>query len=353
MTRTHRAAWSTAAVAALALMLSLLISVVTADAQPTDDPLPTIAFLARSDNPVDALAASAVAGQLGGFVALTAPTVLVEPARRSLLAADPDLVVIAGGLVAISAEVEFEVRNLLPNAVVRRAAGPDRNETAAEIAAFLLQTGAGQPLITGGSVAGHADLRGLLSVDDLIVRNGIDAATLGGAPLGAYLNPPVETLTHRAACAGQSFRPVTSRPTFDGMGNGGLTMVSGPGGGAAEAEEFRCPVDLPDGARLQSVTLRLADHCTGGRIDAIRLRAYTGIGEVINLGGETGVTTNPETPATFTRTFNVLQIATATVDHAVANSYSLELTMTKSPDLCLLGIHNAVVTYQIDRVALP
>src|SRR5680860_1813325 len=88
--------------------------------QPAEpQPLQTFAFLARSDNPVDALAASSVAGQLGAPVYLTGTAGLDAQARDGLVNTDPQVVVLAGGTSALSDTVEREVRALLPEAQVR------------------------------------------------------------------------------------------------------------------------------------------------------------------------------------------------------------------------------------------
>lgn len=91
------------------------------------------AFVARGDNPIDALAAAPLAGRLNAPVVLTPQSTLTDAARDALLAADPDVVVIAGGTSAISAEVQVSIGSLLPDADVRRAAGTDRYSTAKAI----------------------------------------------------------------------------------------------------------------------------------------------------------------------------------------------------------------------------
>lgn len=92
------------------------------------------AFVARGDNPVDALAAAPLAGKLNAPVILTEPTVLTDAARRSLRNAAPDVVWITGGTGAISLEVEAAIRSLLPDAEVERASGETRYHTSEELA---------------------------------------------------------------------------------------------------------------------------------------------------------------------------------------------------------------------------
>lgn len=92
------------------------------------------AFIARGDNPVDALAAAPLAGKLDAPVILTEPTVLTEAARRSLIEAEPDIVWIAGGTTAISPQVESSIRSLLPDAEIARASGDTRYDTSEALA---------------------------------------------------------------------------------------------------------------------------------------------------------------------------------------------------------------------------
>lgn len=114
------------------------------------EPLPTMVFLARADDPVDALAAGGLAGTLGASVLLTAPDRLSPPAAAVLEAQRPDLVVLVGGTAALSEAVEADVVAL--GLVVRRVAAGERTATAAEVAAFAEELGAGRPVVTGRPV---------------------------------------------------------------------------------------------------------------------------------------------------------------------------------------------------------
>lgn len=97
----------------------------------------TYAFVARGDNPVDALAAAPLAGRLNAPVVLTESTVLTGAAADALKQADPDHVIIAGGEVAISNGVRDAIVDLLPGATVRRASGETRYDTSQAIAALF------------------------------------------------------------------------------------------------------------------------------------------------------------------------------------------------------------------------
>lgn len=94
-----------------------------------------IAFLARADNPVDALAASSVAAQYGGIVLLTPQDRLGDDARQGLANYRPDLVIIAGGPQALSPQVEEDTRQAGYD--TRRVAGTNRTDTATQTANLL------------------------------------------------------------------------------------------------------------------------------------------------------------------------------------------------------------------------
>lgn len=119
-------------------------------AQQGADELPTVAFLASAENFPDALAASAVAGALGAPVLLTGRGGLAPAAAAGLDALQPDLVVLAGGTAALSAQVETDVEAL--GLATRRIAGTGRVETAEQLAAFAVELGYGRPVVTGRSV---------------------------------------------------------------------------------------------------------------------------------------------------------------------------------------------------------
>lgn len=130
------------------------------------DPVDDFAFVARADNPVDALAASSVAGQLGAPVFLTFPSSLGGQAADGLAAADPQVVVLAGGTVALSEQVEADIGELLPDADIRRMAGIDRTETARLVNELTGQLGVDRPVLAGATVAGDVGIDGTLTVDD-------------------------------------------------------------------------------------------------------------------------------------------------------------------------------------------
>jgi len=157
-------------------------------------PIATFAFLARADNPVDALAAGALAGQLGGPVLLTGSTSLDAQAADGLVAANPEVVVLAGGTAALSDTVQTQVAELLPDAEVRRVAGAGRTETARLLGSLPAELGIGRPVLTGATVVGDVGIDGSLTVDGVDVAAAlaalgerVDALEAGSAALTADL----------------------------------------------------------------------------------------------------------------------------------------------------------------------
>lgn len=73
-----------------------MIGVATVASATNDAPL-SFVFVARGDNPVDALSAARVGGRLDAPVVLTEPTTLTAVARAKVVELDPDVLVLAGG----------------------------------------------------------------------------------------------------------------------------------------------------------------------------------------------------------------------------------------------------------------
>jgi hypothetical protein len=187
---------------------------------PVPDPVPSVAFVARNDVPFDALAVGPVAGALGGVVAITAPTSLAPEARQLLIDTGPDVVFIAGGTAAISAQVESEINAAGPW-TVQRLSGANRNATAQLVAGVLDAQGVGRPLLTGAQVTGDAALGGRLAVRSLHVLEGVDAATLGGVPAPSFgpIHGSRDRNLSRGAVtdAGTTVRTVTFTAPQDGF----------------------------------------------------------------------------------------------------------------------------------------
>ena len=96
---------------------------------------PDLTFLARSDDPADALAAGAVAGAFTAPLLVTPPDALAAPVAEALQALDPELVILVGGVVALAEQVEADVQAL--GLETRRVFGATRIETAIAVNALL------------------------------------------------------------------------------------------------------------------------------------------------------------------------------------------------------------------------
>lgn len=137
----------------------------------------TFAFVARADNPVDALAASSAAGQLGAPVYLTFPDSLDEQAAEGLKDANPQVVVLAGGTAALSEAVEQQIAELLPDAQIRRFAGAGRTETAKLANELTGELGVDRPVLAGATVAGDVGIDGTLTVAGTDIASALQTLT--------------------------------------------------------------------------------------------------------------------------------------------------------------------------------
>ena len=141
------------------------------------DPPPRIAFVARSDNPADALAAGPIAGQLGAPLFTTPPTSLAPEAQAGLGAYGPDLVIITGGEGAVSPEVERSIETALglPDDKLVRASGPNRHATAAAIVDLL---GTYNPAWLGiGGTSADTDAVGGTPAEDVVTTGPVEITT--------------------------------------------------------------------------------------------------------------------------------------------------------------------------------
>jgi hypothetical protein len=121
---------------------------VPAAAVPSPDPLPRVAFVARSDSPFDAMSAGPVAGALGGVIVITPSTTLAPASRTALVDFNPDRVIILGGTGAVSSGVQAQIAAALPAAVIQRVAGADRHDTARLVARLPSSFGYERPILT-------------------------------------------------------------------------------------------------------------------------------------------------------------------------------------------------------------
>ena len=113
-------------------------------------------YLSSGAGFADALGGGAAAAAEGGGLLLTTKDKLPDATVRALQASTPSHVVILGGTGVVSTAVEAQVKSLLPTAVVDRAGGDDRFETAGILAEALWgESGAGTAFVASGM--GYAD----------------------------------------------------------------------------------------------------------------------------------------------------------------------------------------------------
>ncbi len=124
---------------ALAMTMAMVMVVLSAwvAIAANDGPETRFAFVARGDNPIDALGSAPIAGRLDAPVLLTRSDALGDAARQGLIDASPDVVILAGGEGALSQQVHDDIQSAVPRAVVRRVAGGDRFDTAVALAALI------------------------------------------------------------------------------------------------------------------------------------------------------------------------------------------------------------------------
>jgi SpoIID/LytB domain protein len=129
-------------------------------------------YLASGEGFADSLSGAALAGHEGAPLLLTRSGRLDTAARRVLEELAPGEVVLLGGPVALSPEVEAQVGALASVTTVRRVAGPDRYATAAAVAglfpagarAVYLASGQDYPdALVGAAVAGSRGVPVLLT----------------------------------------------------------------------------------------------------------------------------------------------------------------------------------------------
>lgn len=122
---------------ALSALLASALAVAHAVETASIEPPPRMAFVARADNPADALAVGPIAGKFGAPLYTTWPSELVPAAEAGLQAYGPELVIIAGGDGAIHPSTAQAIQKALPDAEVIRVFGEGRNETARKISELI------------------------------------------------------------------------------------------------------------------------------------------------------------------------------------------------------------------------
>jgi hypothetical protein len=162
----------------IAIILLLATGVTFAASSGVIEPPPRTAFLARADNPADALAAGPIAGRMGAPLLTTYPETLDPEAEQGLVAYGPELVVLTGGAAALAPAVEARVRTVLPAATVRRVAGTTRTETARLVAELIDEYPPG--FLPVEAKAADADL--LDGLDSTDLSSQVTVTTLTGGP---------------------------------------------------------------------------------------------------------------------------------------------------------------------------
>ena len=151
-----------------------------------------VVVIANGWSAPDAGAAAPLAGRLDGVMLYASTDSLGSATVSALARMAPSRVVLVGGAAALSAEVEAEVRRLLPDAAVERLSGADRYDTAARAALVEPAVPQNRPVILANG----------WSPSDVGTAAPL-AARLGGSVLYAARN----VLGSRAAAALEQFAP--------------------------------------------------------------------------------------------------------------------------------------------------
>jgi hypothetical protein len=245
-----------------------------------DAPPVRFAFVARGDNPVDALGAAPVAGRLDAPVLLTRSDTLTGAARDGLLDADPEVVVVAGGSNAISGDVFEAIVGLLPDAQVRRVEGTDRYETAAALAALVRE------------------------YDPAFAYQPIDLSLLAETPAPRVIHRPCSPAVFAETGDWNLVRGQTTDPpeSFDWAflgSNGGVCRVAAPAGArllGATVGGQDVATDAQLACRLEVVDTTAAETIVGDRFGSlVEFTESAGTG-VAFAGGRTILEVVAQTP---------------------------------------------------------
>ncbi len=173
---------TTTAAAAAVVLVGSTVAIAASDVTP--DMPPRMAFVARGDgaNFADALAIGSIAGQLGAPVLTTHRDFLTEDTAAALVDLAPELVIIAGGPNAVTAEVEAAIEEAtgLADDKVVRVQGDDRYGTAAAMADVFEDLGINPAFLPADGKAATAG-----SADNAAMLDGMDSASF--QPVGDYL----------------------------------------------------------------------------------------------------------------------------------------------------------------------
>jgi putative cell wall-binding protein len=210
-------------------------------------PVPVV-YLASGERFPDALAAAPAAVLESGPVLLTRAGELPSATIQQLTRLAPARVVIVGGLGAVSASVENQVRSTVPSATVQRRFGQTRYETAVQVSAASFAPGVAEVFIATG-----------LSAPDALAA----AAAAGGVGAPVLLVPgsgPSAGLPAVVAAELARLAPGNVRVM------GGTAAVSGAVYNQIVAAAPTAAVTRVSGATRYETAARLAVPCGSGRL---------------------------------------------------------------------------------------
>lgn len=293
----------------------------------TVNPPPSFAFVATAGNFPDALAAGPIAGRLGAPLFITPRDVLDDSAAAGLEKFDPDVVVIAGGLAAISQGVQDQIVALLPDATIRRAAGAGRTETALLLADVI--TDYDPAFLPVSATATDSDL-----------FDGLDSTAFvrsdGSSPMSGELHAPDVRYT-----AMQTRTETIPMQAF----NGDCDLVYGAAGLSCNSgiTVLFAPVSLPSGATITGMDVYVND--SSGAID-LKISLFHAAHLAHNDVEVIAEATSSGNPG-------LVALSSQIANHAVRNDrlYALEVSPVEvtqtSWDGLSASVRAVVITYEV------
>ena len=115
-----------------------------------------VVYLAAGYNFPDALAAGPAAAAEGAPILLASQDVIPAATRNELVRLNPRTVVVLGGHVALSSEIDAQIAALLPGVTIDRRSGATRYETAVEVSRRAFPGRAGTVYVTTGATFPNA-----------------------------------------------------------------------------------------------------------------------------------------------------------------------------------------------------
>lgn len=262
---------------------------------------PSTVYLTTSAGFADALSGAGAAAREGAAVLLTAPAVLPDATAAALARIAPARIVVLGGAVAVSEQVEIDAAGAAGTVNVVRHAGPDRYATAGAVAEEVFAQSATAVLITGESFA--------------------DALSAG--PLAARNGSPI--LPVSSACV-----PGSSLETMATLGVSEITIVGGTRAiGPRAVEGIRCGYGSTGSATFGAGT--------SASVSAGHVSAHVPASSAVTSGKVSFTSTN--TPALVT-----VDVSTS----GLTDSGQIEMRV-REPVVGVLADGQLPRTFQIDR----